>query len=102
MALVSGSDGSLYIWDYNFIRKFSFGRIEIVSILKIEYVYIGFRNFNIFIVFFVEIYFYVFLCIVDEYCYIVFYSFVFYKIYMIVSLVNGKLYILDYMKYRVI
>lgn len=45
---------------------------------------------------------YINLCIVDEYCYIVFYSFVFYKIYMIVSLVNGKLYILDYMKYRVI
>lgn len=54
VVLVSGSDGSFYIWDYNFIRKFSFGRIEIVSILKIEYVYIGFRNFNIFIVFFVE------------------------------------------------
>lgn len=66
MALVSGSDGSFYIWDYNFIRKFSFGRIEIVSILKIEYVYIGFRNFNIFIGFFVEkliIWENIFLCI---------------------------------------
>lgn len=66
MALVSGSDGSFYIWDYNFIRKFSFGRTEIVSILKIEYVYIGFRNFNIFIVFFVEkliIWENIFLCI---------------------------------------
>lgn len=54
VALASGSDGSLYIWDYNFIRKLSPGRTEIVSILKTEYVYTGFRNLNIFIVFFVE------------------------------------------------
>lgn len=108
VALASGSDGSLYIWDYNFIRKLSPGRTEIVSILKTEYVYTGFRNLNIFIVFFVEnqllgkIYFHVFLCIVDEYCYIVSYSSVFHKTYMTVSPVNGKLYISDYMKHRVI
>lgn len=53
VALASGSDGSLYIWDYNFIRKLSPGRTEIVSILKTEYVYTGFRNLNIYI-FFVE------------------------------------------------
>lgn len=53
VALASGSDGSLYIWDYNFIRKLSPGRTEIVSILKTEYVYTGFRNL-IFIVFFLE------------------------------------------------
>lgn len=36
VALASGSDGSLYIWDDNFIRKLSPGRTEIVSILKTE------------------------------------------------------------------
>lgn len=43
VALASGSDGSLYIWDYNFIRKLSPGRTEIVSILKTEYVFKGLR-----------------------------------------------------------
>ncbi|XP_056012586.1 teneurin-m-like isoform X7 [Ostrea edulis] len=39
VALASGSDGSLYIWDDNFIRKLSPGRTEIVSILKTNSVF---------------------------------------------------------------
>ncbi|XP_062616760.1 teneurin-2-like [Saccostrea cucullata] len=39
VALASGSDGSLYIWDDNFIRKLSPGRTEIVSILKTDSVF---------------------------------------------------------------
>ncbi|KAK3582840.1 hypothetical protein CHS0354_039985 [Potamilus streckersoni] len=35
VALASGRDGSLYVWDYNFIRKLSPGREEIASILQI-------------------------------------------------------------------
>lgn len=71
VALASGSDGSLYIWDYNFIRKLSPGRTEIVSILKTEYVYKGFRSLILNFSLYknqppVKIYFHVLLCIADE------------------------------------
>lgn len=107
VALASGSDGSLYIWDYNFIRKLSPGRTEIVSILKTEYVYKGFRSLILNFSLYknqppVKIYFHVLLCIADEYVTFFFYSSVFHKTYMTVSPVNGKLYISDYMKHRVI
>ena len=35
VALASSRDGSLYVWDYNFIRKLSPSREEIASILQI-------------------------------------------------------------------
>jgi len=34
VSLASGRDGSLYVWDHNFIRKVSPSRIDIASILK--------------------------------------------------------------------
>ena len=37
VALASSRDGSLYVWDYNFIRKLSPSREEIASILQIGY-----------------------------------------------------------------
>ena len=36
MALASSRDGSLYLWDYHFVRKLSPSREEIASILQIE------------------------------------------------------------------
>lgn len=35
-ALACGRDGSLYVWDYNFIRKLSHNREVIASILEIQ------------------------------------------------------------------
>ena len=35
VSLASSRDGSLYVWDYNFIRKLSPSREEIASILQI-------------------------------------------------------------------
>ena len=37
VALASGRDGSLYVWDLNFIRKVSPERSDIASILKTRY-----------------------------------------------------------------
>ena len=37
VALASGRDGSLYIGDYNHIRKLSAGRDEVTSILQLRY-----------------------------------------------------------------
>ena len=42
VALASSRDGSLYVWDYNFIRKLSPSREEIASILQIGYLNIFF------------------------------------------------------------
>ncbi|PVD34980.1 hypothetical protein C0Q70_06261 [Pomacea canaliculata] len=66
VALASGLDGSLYVGDYNFIRKLSPDREEIASILEMST-----RSTH-------------------------------YKFYMTVSPVDGRLYISDYMSYKII
>ena len=38
VALASGRDGSLYIGDFNFIRKLASNREEVASILQLGYV----------------------------------------------------------------
>lgn len=40
VALASGRDGSLYIGDYNFIRKLASNREEVSSILQLGYVFL--------------------------------------------------------------
>jgi len=42
VALASGRDGSLYIGDYNFIRKLASNREEVASILQLGYVAVNF------------------------------------------------------------
>lgn len=37
IAMASGRDGSLYVWDHNFIRKVTPGRDDIASILETRY-----------------------------------------------------------------
>ena len=38
VALASGLDGSLYVGDYNFVRKLSASRQSVTSILEMRYV----------------------------------------------------------------
>ncbi|XP_063415376.1 teneurin-m-like isoform X2 [Mytilus trossulus] len=66
IAMASGRDGSLYVWDHNFIRKVTPGRDDIASILETSSISTS------------------------------------HKPYMTVSPVDGRLYISDYMKYRII
>ena len=44
VALASGRDGSLYIGDYNFIRKLNANREDVTSILQLKYVRNGGQN----------------------------------------------------------
>ena len=42
VALAAGRDGSLYVGDFNYVRRLSPGRDEVASILQLRWVFMGF------------------------------------------------------------